>query len=114
MRAQLCDILPPTAKCHLAAVAAWADAVRRYYPETGPMHYVNRECVESGRPSAAPVKGAWSSMTPRTSTTVLTLEAKLDHPSDHCTYGENGWYNEDVNVLTAIMNKTQGLQDGEG
>lgn len=43
VREKLCDILPPTAKCHLAAVAAWADAVRRYYPETGPMHYVNRE-----------------------------------------------------------------------
>jgi hypothetical protein len=44
----------------------------------------------------------------------LTPSAKVDHPPDHCTYGENGWINEDVNVLTAIMNKTQGLEDGEG
>lgn len=43
MRERLCSILPPTAHCHLAPVAAWADLVRRYYPETGPMHYVNRE-----------------------------------------------------------------------
>lgn len=42
VKEKLCTILPPTAHCHLAPVAAWADQVRRYYPETGPMHYVNR------------------------------------------------------------------------
>lgn len=43
VRDQLCRILPRQAGCHLAPVAAWADMVRRQYPETGPMHYVNRE-----------------------------------------------------------------------
>jgi len=40
--------------------------------------------------------------------------AKLDHPSDHCEFGEHGWVNEDVNVLTAIMNQTARLMNGEG
>ncbi|KAL7421838.1 hypothetical protein Q5752_003609 [Cryptotrichosporon argae] len=81
VRAQLCDILPAEARCHLAPIAAWADQVRGRYPQTGGMHYVN---------------------------------PKLDHPGDHCEFGEHGWINEDVNVLTAIMNKTQAVMDGEG
>jgi hypothetical protein len=45
----LCKILPPEAKCHLAPVAAWADQVRGRHPETGPMHYINREFQPRGR-----------------------------------------------------------------
>ncbi|KAL1413611.1 hypothetical protein Q8F55_001386 [Vanrija albida] len=84
VRDALCSILPKQANCQLAPVAAWADMVRRQYPETGPMHYINPRNDEPGGPTS------------------------------HCEYGEHGWYNEDVNVLTAIMNKTQGLIDGEG
>ncbi|KAF8316594.1 phospholipase C/P1 nuclease [Clavulina sp. PMI_390] len=38
-RHTLCGILPASAKCHLAPIAAWADRVRN--PYTGPLHYVN-------------------------------------------------------------------------
>lgn len=38
-RASLCAILPPSAECHLAPVASWADRVRNSY--TGPLHYIN-------------------------------------------------------------------------
>ncbi|WVR06980.1 hypothetical protein IAU60_004017 [Kwoniella sp. DSM 27419] len=78
---KLCDILPPEAGCHLAPVAAWADAVRNRYRGTAPMHYVN---------------------------------AKQDHPGDHCEFGEHGWMNEDVNVVTAIQNFTRAVMDGKG
>jgi hypothetical protein len=44
----------------------------------------------------------------------LGLIAKLDHPADHCEFGEHGWVNEDVNVLTAIMNQTARIMAGEG
>ncbi|GMK59171.1 hypothetical protein CspeluHIS016_0701860 [Cutaneotrichosporon spelunceum] len=74
VRHKLCHILPEAAHCHLAPIAAWADTIRRGYPGTAQMHYVN---------------------------------PKGDHPGDTCTYGEQGWINEDVNVLTAIMNKTE-------
>lgn len=37
-----------------------------------------------------------------------------DHPADHCEFGEHGWVNEDVNVLTAIMNMTAQVMDGKG
>lgn len=37
--------------------------------------------------------------------------AMEDHPQNHCKFGEHGWINEDVNVLTAITNKTQMLID---
>jgi hypothetical protein len=47
----LCKILPAEAKCHLAPVAAWADQVRGRHPETGPMHYINREFQLRGRHS---------------------------------------------------------------
>ncbi|ORX36722.1 phospholipase C/P1 nuclease domain-containing protein [Kockovaella imperatae] len=80
-RQRLCEILPERSKCHLATVAAWADTVRRYYPETAPMHYIN---------------------------------PMSDHPSDHCEYGEHGWLNEDVNVLTGIMNETARIMAGQG
>lgn len=39
----LCEILPQESGCHLATVATWADQVKRRYPKTAPMHYVNRE-----------------------------------------------------------------------
>jgi len=42
------------------------------------------------------------------------INANLDHPQDHCEFGEHGWMNEDVNVLTAIMNYTKAVMDGEG
>ena len=45
VREKLCDVLPEKSRCHLATVAAWADTVRRYYPETAPMHYINRESI---------------------------------------------------------------------
>jgi hypothetical protein len=44
----------------------------------------------------------------------LTPAAKQDHPQDHCEFGEHGWIDEDVNVLTAIMNMTQQVMDGRG
>jgi hypothetical protein len=49
VRAKLCTILPPEARCHLAPVAAWADQVRYRYPGTGAMHYINGEWSESCR-----------------------------------------------------------------
>lgn len=42
------------------------------------------------------------------------INANLDHPQDHCEFGEHGWMNEDVNVLTAIMNYTEAVMDGQG
>lgn len=42
------------------------------------------------------------------------VSAKEDYPAERCTFGEYGWINEDVNVLTGIMNKTQAVADGEG
>ncbi|KAK4686679.1 nuclease S1, partial [Tremellales sp. Uapishka_1] len=42
------------------------------------------------------------------------VNPQMDHPQDHCEYGEHGWINEDVNVLTAIMNKTRMVRDLEG
>ena len=30
-----------------------------------------------------------------------------DHPSQHCAFGENGWEDEEFNVLTAVHNTTQ-------
>ncbi len=43
VKSKLCDILPKETNCHLAGIAVWADQVKRRYPETSPMHYVNRE-----------------------------------------------------------------------
>ncbi len=54
VRDKLCGILPEAAHCHLAPIAAWADTIRRGYPGTAQMHYVNRE---SGM---GVVCGAWS------------------------------------------------------
>ncbi|ORY34053.1 S1/P1 nuclease-domain-containing protein [Naematelia encephala] len=42
------------------------------------------------------------------------VNAKSDHPADHCEFGEHGWMDEDVNVLTAIANMTQLVMDGKG
>ncbi|WWC89367.1 uncharacterized protein L201_004290 [Kwoniella dendrophila CBS 6074] len=36
-----------------------------------------------------------------------------DHPPEHCEYGEHGWVNEDVNVITAIQNFTRTVMDGK-
>lgn len=40
--------------------------------------------------------------------------AKEDHPPETCSFGEHGWINEDINVLTAIMNMTHQIQAGTG
>lgn len=40
--------------------------------------------------------------------------AKEDHPPETCAFGERGWINEDINVLTAIMNMTHQIQTGTG
>lgn len=42
------------------------------------------------------------------------INAIRDHPGDHCEFGEHGWLNEDINVLTAISNMTQLVMDGKG
>ncbi|KAE8537859.1 hypothetical protein D1P53_005920 [Cryptococcus gattii VGV] len=42
------------------------------------------------------------------------INAKNDHPQDHCEFGEHGWQNEDVNVITAIQNFTRLIMDGKG
>lgn len=39
--------------------------------------------------------------------------AKNDHPADHCEFGQHGWQNEDVNVITAIQNFTRLVMDGK-
>ncbi|WWC61822.1 uncharacterized protein I303_104407 [Kwoniella dejecticola CBS 10117] len=36
-----------------------------------------------------------------------------DHPPDTCEFGEHGWVNEDVNVVTAIQNFTRTVMDGK-
>ncbi|RSH87451.1 hypothetical protein EHS25_003361 [Saitozyma podzolica] len=42
------------------------------------------------------------------------INANDDHPPEKCSFGEHGWTDEDVNVLTAIMNMTQQVMDGRG
>ncbi|ODN82133.1 hypothetical protein L202_02437 [Cryptococcus amylolentus CBS 6039] len=42
------------------------------------------------------------------------INGKGDHPQDHCEFGEHGWVNEDVNVVTAIQNFTRAITDGKG
>ncbi|KAK8864324.1 hypothetical protein IAR55_001571 [Kwoniella newhampshirensis] len=42
------------------------------------------------------------------------VNAKEDHPGDHCEFGEHGWVNEDVNVVTAIQNFTRAVMEGKG
>ncbi|WVF71544.1 hypothetical protein IAT40_006352 [Kwoniella sp. CBS 6097] len=42
------------------------------------------------------------------------VNAIEDHPPDHCSFGEAGWVNEDVNVITAIQNLTRAIIDGKG
>ena len=37
-----------------------------------------------------------------------------DHPAEKCTYGETGWSNDQVNVITSIVNQTGLLMDLEG
>lgn len=34
-----------------------------------------------------------------------------DWPAERCIFGKNGWTNERVNVLTAIMNMTSQVRD---
>jgi hypothetical protein len=34
-----------------------------------------------------------------------------DVPGEHCTFGEHGWTNDKVNVITAINNMTKVLMD---
>ena len=58
VRERLCGILPKEAQCRLASVAAWADGVRGRYRETGPMHYVNRECAGERSPSDRATEGS--------------------------------------------------------
>jgi S1/P1 Nuclease len=36
---------------------------------------------------------------------------KKDHPSQFCAFGENGWEDEQFNVLTAITNTTQWIEE---
>ncbi|KAG8979319.1 hypothetical protein FRB93_010138 [Tulasnella sp. JGI-2019a] len=83
-RDQLCLILPPWSKCHLAPVAPWADQIKRF-PEwrswTSAMHYVN------------PI-GDW--------------------PSKHCEFGESGWHAPDRNLLVAITNYTRIVAESSG
>lgn len=63
VRAKLCTILPPEARCHLAPVAAWADQVRYRYPGTGPMHYINGEyCDQSADLHAGAGGTVWSQL----------------------------------------------------
>jgi hypothetical protein len=40
--------------------------------------------------------------------------AKEDYPAEKCSFGEHGWVDEDINVLTAIMNMTDLIQTGRG
>lgn len=40
--------------------------------------------------------------------------AKQDYPAERCVFGEQGWVDEDINVLTAIMNMTHQIQTGTG
>lgn len=42
------------------------------------------------------------------------INGKNDHPADHCEFGEHGWVDEDVNVLTAITNMTGQIMQGKG
>lgn len=119
VRDKLCDILPKEAKCHMAPVAAWADTIRSGYPGTAPMHYVNRECRRAdgvlARTGGAPLTSRDPLFfQPSLLTRPILTAAKLDHPGDTCTFGEHGWINEDVNVLTAIMNKTEEVRNGGG
>ena len=44
----------------------------------------------------------------------MTMVAHLDHPQNHCEFGEHGWQNEDVNILTAVANYTRAVMDGGG
>ncbi len=37
-----------------------------------------------------------------------------DYPAEKCTFGETGWTNDKVNVITAIMNQTGLVMDLEG
>ncbi|EIW70722.1 hypothetical protein TREMEDRAFT_28516 [Tremella mesenterica DSM 1558] len=39
------------------------------------------------------------------------INGKDDHPSDTCYFGQHGWMNEDINVLTAVANMTQLIMD---
>lgn len=40
-----------------------------------------------------------------------SLTAIDDVPGEHCTFGEHGWTNDKVNVITAINNMTKVLMD---
>ncbi|WRT66311.1 uncharacterized protein IL334_003266 [Kwoniella shivajii] len=42
------------------------------------------------------------------------INANGDHPQNHCEFGEHGWANEDVNVITAIQNFTRSVMEKSG
>ena len=108
VRDKLCGILPPQANCHLAPIAAWADQVRMRYRGTGPMHYINGASLHCSR---GVHEGRRSTVQDHSE---LMIVGKDDHPADTCLFGEHGWVDEDVNVLTAIMNMTAQVMDGRG
>jgi hypothetical protein len=61
----------------------------------------------------------WTSKQGRTTVAIViprahSIVANDDHPPEKCSFGEHGWTDEDVNVLTAIMNMTQQVMDGRG
>lgn len=63
----------------------------------------------------APV-AAWADVVKgryRWTSTMHYVNAKEDHPADRCVFGEKGWVDEDINVLTAIMNMTQQVMDDQ-
>ena len=98
------------------------------------MHYINRKCLSrlpqhQGARSEVAISeisdldlewthyddySARLEVAADSSVIADALAAKSDHPSDHCEFGEHGWLNEDVNVLTGIMNFTARVMAGEG
>jgi hypothetical protein len=81
----------------LGAGRCVADQVRGRFPGTGGMHYVNG-----------------TSTLPVCSQMPTDELAKEDYPADKCSFGEHGWVDEGINVLTAIMNMTDLIQTGRG
>lgn len=55
----------------------------------------------------------WACIMIITACTDCLNAAKNDHPADHCEFGQHGWQNEDVNVITAIQNFTRLVMDGK-
>lgn len=82
---RLCDILHYTGECHLAPVAAWADRIRNQ------------------------AKYRWTGP-------LHYIGAVDDYPSATCAFpGSQGWAGRThINVLNAIRNTTNVLQESEG